>query len=189
MSSITRNNAAITASISATGTGCAEPIAGWGNSRRLAAILLAPLLGMALGGASPAPSSPAPSSPAPSSTAELEVSIDGLRDARGMVMLCLTRRANFLDCDHDPARVTRIVPAGQAAAIDVAGLAPGGWSLLAIHDANQNGRLDTMMGIPREGFAFSRNPPMRMGPPHLDQVRFALSSGESHQALKMKYLL
>ena len=179
MSSITRNIAATTASISATGTGCAEPIAGWGNSRLLAAILLAPLLGMALGGASTAPSS----------TAELEVSIDGLRDARGMVMLCLTRRANFLDCDHDPARVTRIIPAGQAAAIAVAGLAPGAWSLLAIHDANQNGRLDTMMGIPREGFAFSRNPPMRMGPPHLDQVRFALSSGESRQALKMKYLL
>ena len=125
----------------------------------------------------------------PAASAELQVSVGGLRDARGMVMLCLTRRADFLECDRDPARVTRIVPAGKAATIDLAGLAPGTWSLLAIHDANQNGKLDTVMGIPREGFAFSGNPAVRFGPPHLDQVRFALSAGDSRQALKMKYLL
>ena len=122
-------------------------------------------------------------------SADLIVSVGGLRDARGMVMLCLTRRADFLDCDRDPARVTRIVPAGTAATIDLGGLAPGTWSLLAIHDANQNGKLDTMMGIPREGFAFSRNPAMRLGPPRLDQVRFEIPAGESRQSLTMKYLL
>ena len=104
-------------------------------------------------------------------------------------MLCLTQRDKFLDCDHDPARVTRIVAAGQAQEIDIAGLAPGPWSLLAIHDANQNGKLDTMMGMPREGFAFSRNPAIRMGPPRLADVRFTLPAGHSRQALKMKYLL
>ena len=179
MSFITRNTAATTASISAIGTICAGPIAASENSRRRTVMLLAPLLGVALGGANLAPTS----------TAELEVSIDGLRSGKCAVMLCLTQRADFLDCDHDPARVTRIVPAERAAAIDLGGLVPGTWSLLAIHDANRNGKLDTMMGIPREGFAFSRNPPMRMGPPHLDQVRFALPAGKSRQALKMKYLL
>ena len=117
------------------------------------------------------------------------VSVSGLRDARGMVILCLTRRADFLACDKDPARVTRIVPAGKAAAIDFAALPPGDWSLLAIHDANRNGKLDRLLGIPREGFAFSRNPAMRFGPPRLEQVRFALPEGESRQTLTMKYLL
>ena len=73
--------------------------------------------------------------------------------------------------------------------IDLAALPPGDWSLLAIHDANQNGKLDTLMGIPREGFAFSRNPVVRFGPPRLEQVRFALPEGDSRQALTMKYLL
>ena len=125
----------------------------------------------------------------PVASAELQVSVGGLRDARGMVMLCLTRRADFLDCDRDPARVTRIVPAGNAATIDLGGLTPGTWSLLAIHDANQNGKLDTMLGIPREGFAFSGNPAVRFGPPRLDQVRFEIPAGESRQSLTMKYLL
>ncbi len=166
------------ASISVTGTACAGPTAVSGSSRRLAVLLFAPMAALALGAAS-----------APSTTADLQVSIDGLRDSHGKVMLCLTQRPNFLECDHDPTRLTRVVSAGKAQAIDIAGLAPGSWTLLAIHDANQNGKLDTMMGIPREGFAFSRNPAMRMGPPKLDQVRFTLPAGHSRQALKMKYLL
>ena len=137
---------------------------------------LACLVALALNGNAPPP-------------ANLMVSVSGLRDARGMVILCLTRRAEFLACDKDPARVTRIVPAGKAAVIDLAALPPGDWSLLAIHDANRNGKLDRLMGIPREGFAFSRNPAMRFGPPRLEQVRFALPEGESRQALTMKYLL
>ena len=103
-------------------------------------------------------------------------------------MLCLTRRADVLACDKDPARVTRGVPAGTAVTIELSALPPGDWSMLAIHDANRNGRLDTMMGIPREGFAFSRNPAMRLGPPRLDQVRFEIPAGESRQSLTMKYL-
>ena len=39
------------------------------------------------------------------------------------------------------------------------------WSLL--HDENENSKLDTMLKIPKEGFGFSRNPAIRMGPPKL----------------------
>ena len=174
MSSITRNTVATTVFTSATGTICVGPTAGSASLPYRA--VLAGLAALALNANAPPP-------------ADLTVSVSGLRDARGMVMLCLTRRADFLACDKDPARVTRIVPAGKAAAIDLAALPPGDWSLLAIHDANQNGKLDTLMGIPREGFAFSRNPVVRFGPPRLEQVRFALPEGDCRQALTMKYLL
>ncbi len=36
--------------------------------------------------------------------------------------------------------------------VDLNDLALGDSSSLAIHDENRNGRLDTMLGIPREGF-------------------------------------
>ena len=45
-----------------------------------------------------------------------------------------------------------------------------------------------MLGMPREGFGFSRNPALRMGPPHYGDVQFAVA-GRSHQAVKLKYLL
>ena len=107
-----------------------------------------------------------------------------------MVMLCLTQRGEgkFLDCAKDPARITRVVPSKAASSIQIANLAPGEYSLLVIHDENRNGKLDTVLGMPREGFGFSRNPAIRFGPPHYGDVRFAVS-GHGRQAIRLKYLL
>lgn len=126
----------------------------------------------------------------PPETAELDVAIGGLRNQRGAVMLCLTRRGarQFLDCAHDPARVTRIVPSAAAGDIRMTGLAPGDYALLVIHDENRNGRLDKTFGLPREGFGFSRNPAMRMGPPHYQDVRFTIA-GRMRHVVKLNYLL
>ena len=105
-------------------------------------------------------------------------------------MLCLTQRgeAQYLDCAKDPARVTRVVPSSEASAIHIAGIAPGQYALLVIHDENRNGKLDTMLGMPREGFGFSRNPALRMGPPAYGAVHFAVA-GPTRQAVMLKYLL
>ena len=180
MSSITSNTAAIMASTSATGIICAGPTAASASLPRRAGL---PLLALALMPLLTAASAP----PA----AELQISIDGMRNAKGMIMLCLTRQTQqaYLACDEDPARVTRIVAAGEARRIGLKDLAPGEYSLLVIHDENRNGKLDTMFGMPREGFGFSRNPAIRMGPPHYADVHFAVPSGQSAHAIKLKYLL
>ncbi len=104
--------------------------------------------------------------------------------------LCLTRNpAHFPDCNRDPAAVKRSVGAGQAGSIRLAGMTPGVYALAVIHDENANGRLDKFMGVPREGFGFSRNPRIRMGPPRFDEVRFELGPGRGRQSVRMKYLL
>ncbi|MCY7398437.1 MAG: DUF2141 domain-containing protein [Sphingomonas bacterium] len=127
-------------------------------------------------------------SPPPS--AELDIAISGLRNQSGAVMLCLTQRgeAQYFDCAKDPARIERVVPSGEAGEIRIAGLAPGRYALLVVHDENRNGKLDKMLGLPREGFGFSRNPAIRMGPPAYGSVQFAVA-GHSRQAVKVKYLL
>lgn len=176
MSFIIKSIGAIMAFISATGTSCAAPIAGWANSRRRALFL--PLAALASIAASPPPS------------AELDIAISGLRNQSGEVMLCLTQRENsqYLDCASDPARITRVVSSVESGSIRIAAMAPGRYSLLVIHDENRNGKLDTMLGMPREGFGFSRNPALRMGPPRYGDVNFAVA-GPSRQAVKLKYLL
>ena len=181
MSSITSIIAAITASTFATGTIYAGPTAAWANlgSRAvlpLFGVVLIPMLTAAL---------------APPAGAELQVSIAGMRNAKGAIMLCLTRRMqqSFLACDQDPARITRIIAAGEANQVELGDMLPGEYSLLVIHDENRNGKLDKSFGIPREGFGFSRNPAIGMGPPHYADVRFAVPPGHSVQAIKLKYLL
>jgi uncharacterized protein (DUF2141 family) len=124
-------------------------------------------------------------------TAELDIAILGLRNHDGAVMLCLTRRAgaSFLTCASDPARITRTIPSGAVAGpIRIPALVPGDYAALVIHDENRNGKLDTMLGMPREGFGFSRNPALRMGPPRYGDVRFVVS-GRTVQTIKLKYLL
>jgi len=154
--------------ISVSGTGFAAPTA--------VSAILAPLLWLGLTAAQ--------------GPAELEIQVQGLRNMRGAVRLCLTRNpAYFPDCNRDPAAVKRSVNAGQAGSIRLAGMAPGVYALAVIHDENGNGRLDKFMGVPREGFGFSRNPSIRMGPPRFEDVRFELAGGRVRQAVQMKYLL
>ena len=140
-------------------------------------------MGLALAALASTAASPPPS-------ADLDIAISGLRNQSGAVMLCLTQRGKsyYLACAKDPARIERVVPSGEAGSIRIADVAPGEYALLVIHDENRNGKLDTMLGVPREGFGFSRNPALRMGPPHYGDVHFAIA-GHSRQAVKLKYLL
>jgi len=106
------------------------------------------------------------------------------------VRLCLTRNpAHFPDCNGDPAALKRSLPAARAASLSLGDVAPGVYALAVIHDENGNGRLDRFMAVPREGFGFSRNPRIRMGPPRFDEVRFEVGAGRVRQAVQMKYLL
>lgn len=126
----------------------------------------------------------------PPEATDLVVNIDGLRNGKGEVRLCLTQDgADFLDCrKHDDA-VTREFPASAAGPIEFRGLPTGEWYLLVLHDENGNAKLDKMLGIPREGFGFSNNPKLRMGPPKARDVRFSLAGGEARQHVKLRYLL
>jgi uncharacterized protein (DUF2141 family) len=122
-------------------------------------------------------------------TAELEVQLQKLRNERGSVHLCLTRNpAHFPDCGNDPAALKRSVPAAIAT-IRFTGIVPGDYALAVLHDENRNGKLDTLVGIPREGFGFSRSPAVLLGPPRFHQVRFGIAEGFTRQTVRMQYLL
>lgn len=123
-------------------------------------------------------------------TGDLSVAISGLRNAKGVVHFCLTQAASrFLDCQKDPYSARLTVPATHAGKVAFHQLAPGTYALLAFHDENRNDRLDMTFGIPREGFAFSNNPVIRMRAPTYQQVRFMLSPGASSQSIRFKYVL
>lgn len=122
-------------------------------------------------------------------TADIEISIEKLRNRKGVLHLCLTREpAHFPDCKSDPRAVTRTAPA-TTGPIRIAGLAPGGYALAIFHDENRNRKLDMLIGIPREGFGFSRNPVVRFGAPKFRQVRIDLRAGFTRETVRMQYLL
>lgn len=119
----------------------------------------------------------------------LDVAIEQLRSNKGQLRICLTADpANFPRCVDDHDAVTRSVPAGQHT-IRFAGLPRGDYAVAVIHDENGNAKLDTFAGIPKEGFGFSRNPPIRFGPPRFAAAQFRLDSDAQAQQVKMHYIL
>ena len=104
-------------------------------------------------------------------------------------MACLTTRPeHFPNCQDDPQARRLTVPTRLAATLVFSGLPSGTYALALIHDENGNGKLDTMMGIPREGFGFSNNPAIRFGPPSFKSAGVAIVSGQVGEMVKMKYL-
>lgn len=123
-----------------------------------------------------------------SADSRLEVSVSGLRNDKGNVLICMTANPRaFPDCSKDPAAMKRVVKASAAASIDFSSVSPGTYALSLIHDENGNGKLDTALAIPREGFGFSRNPKISFGPPKFHAAAFAIN-GSGSQSVRMKYM-
>jgi uncharacterized protein (DUF2141 family) len=128
-------------------------------------------------------------SPATALAGSLEIDVAGMRSARGLIRVCLTAEPkNFPGCVDDKHAVTRSVPASQHI-IRFDDLPPGKYAAALIHDENSNAKLDTLMGIPREGFGFSRNPPIGFGPPRFVAAEFALGTVAQAQQVTMRYIL
>ena len=111
-----------------------------------------------------------------------------MRSAKGLLRVCLTADPdNFPGCVDDADAITRSVPA-NAHMLRFDGLPHGQYAVAVIHDENSNAKLDTFAGIPREGFGFSRNPPIRFGAPRFAAARFAVTGDANQQQIRMHYI-
>lgn len=120
---------------------------------------------------------------------DVRASVTGLRSAKGQVVACLTARASeFPSCEHDPAARTATVPAAGEVEIAFGTVAPGRYAIALFHDENGNGRLDKRLMLPREGFGFSRDAPVRMGPPAFASAAFLVGSDDERQPIRMRYI-
>ncbi|NIJ39401.1 uncharacterized protein (DUF2141 family) [Sphingopyxis panaciterrae] len=127
----------------------------------------------------------AASAPAPT----VEVSVTGLRSAKGQVLVCLTtNRKAFPDCSKDKTSVRMAVKAADAGDFLIHAPATGTYAIAVVHDENSNNKMDVALFLPKEGFGFSRNPAITVGPPSFKSASFAVT-GDLRQSIKMKYML
>ena len=64
--------------------------------------------------------------------------------------------------------------------IRIEDLKPGRYTFKFFHDENNNKELDTnWLGIPKEGFGFSNNPGLTIGPPSFDKTVFELNTSDT----------
>lgn len=119
----------------------------------------------------------------------VEVSVTGLRSMKGQILVCLTTNPKaFPDCSKDKGSVRMAVKAEDAGDFTVHAPAAGTYAIAVVHDENSNNKMDVAIFVPKEGFGFSRNPAITVGPPSFKSASFAVA-GDMRQSIKMKYML
>lgn len=119
----------------------------------------------------------------------LTVSVTGLRSTKGHVVYSV-----FSGPDGFPDKGEKAIATGQCAIspektalFTVPKLAPGVYAVTLFHDENSNGKLDAKaFGIPKEGFGFSRDPKIRVGPPRFKDASFAITGAGAERTLTIK---
>jgi len=100
------------------------------------------------------------------------VNIHGMRSQQGQVCFSLFNNSRGFPSQGDRALQARCVAVSQAKPVlTFRGLQPGSYAVAAFHDVNGDGTLNRNgLGIPTEGFGFSRNPVVRTGPPKFGET-------------------
>lgn len=128
---------------------------------------------------------------APAAANEVIITITDLRSSEGVVRACMTTQKKvFPKCRKDPASHRTVVPAGETVEIRFTGVEPGDYAIALLHDENDNGKADRALGMmPKEGYGFSRDAKVRMGPPKFEDAVFKLGDAPQELTIKMRYFL
>lgn len=152
-------------------------------------------LALLLLGAAPALAQPAPESATPCSAAtapdapRLLVTVTGARRVAGNITFTLygERPTAFL-AHQGSIALDRVMLTGTAATTCFALSRPGIYAVAVYHDENNNHHFDrSLIGLPVEGYGFSRNAPIFLGPPAFAAVRFRAGPGDTKIAIALRY--
>ena len=139
----------------------------------------------------PPPPLPQTAAPSPTGTS-LVVTVEGLRNHKGVLAVSLFRGAEGFPDDDSRAWAKQVVsiapPTGtKTVSLRFNQLPPGQWAVVLLHDENKNSRMDTgLFGIPKEGFGASNNPKVRTGPPRFRDASFTIAPGETVHTIAIK---
>ena len=116
----------------------------------------------------------------------LEVTVTGIRSAKGTVLVAVCDQATFL---QPTCRYKGRAPAAVGSVtVRIAGVPPGTYAAQAYADENDNGKIDrNFLGMPTEGIGFSNDAPMRFGPPSFAAAAFSLGPAGGRIQFGLRY--
>ena len=122
---------------------------------------------------------------------KVTVTVEEIRSAKGVVRACMTTDPKkFPRCRGVAGAHSAVVPARSSVTFTFSGVQPGSYAIALLHDENDNGKADRAMGMmPKEGFGFSRDAKVRMGPPRFGDAVFDVGTEPVSQSIRMRYML
>lgn len=118
---------------------------------------------------------------------QLEVTIKNVKEAKGNVRVGLFKDDKTFLKEAWMGKVVK-AESGELKVV-FEGVPSGTYAVSIIHDANENGELDSnFFGIPNEGFGFSNDAMGTFGPPGFDKASFTLGADKKNVSISMRYL-
>lgn len=121
----------------------------------------------------------------------VSVTVTDLRSSEGVVRACMTTNPErFPKCRGDAIAHSKVVAAGKTVSFTFTDVKPGRYAIALLHDENNNGKADrALMMMPKEGYGFSRDAKVRMGPPKFKDAAFDVTAQAQSQTIRMRYML
>ncbi len=117
----------------------------------------------------------------------LDVTVSGVHSSKGEVAITIYKgRKAFLA----PHRKFERIRTPAAPTLDVCFELPdpGEFGIAIYHDEDGNQKFNrTFVGLPNEGYGFSRDAPSSIGLPSYDDAKFTVKKGNNHQHITMRY--
>ena len=115
----------------------------------------------------------------------LSVIVGNIRSSKGYIRVAVYDSRDKFMKQHVAIGEARAVE-GQVI-VKIANLRDGDYALSVMHDSNNNEKLDTnLIGLPKEGFAFSNDAMGTVGPPNFKEASFRIEGPTAH-AVKLRY--
>lgn len=121
---------------------------------------------------------------------QLAVEISGLNEPQGQVCLNLFNSSGGFPSNRDEAVQTICIgTTGDAPLVATfEDLSPGSYAVSVFHDANSDNEFNrNFVGMPAEGFGFSRNPEALTGPPEFGEAVFLVAGAETRIEVELSY--
>jgi len=120
-------------------------------------------------------------------TADLQISVVGLRSAQGEVHLGLFNQPEAFP-QGERLTGTKVKVESRTVTAVFTGLQPGTYAVSLYHDENSNGRFDkNFLGLPQEGYGFSNDARPGFGPPSFTKASFTVDGHSKVITITVQY--
>lgn len=115
------------------------------------------------------------------SNGSIEIVVNGIKSFNGQINVALyNTSANFNIIEKAFYKQTYSIK-GNSIIISIPNVPIGEYAISLFHDVNKNLQIDkNMLGIPKEGFAFSNNATANFGPPNWESAKFMVVSNKKY---------
>lgn len=129
-------------------------------------------------------------SAAGSANSNLAVTIKGLKNQKGQVCFSLFSSSRGFPGSNKRALQAKCVKLENTPVkLNIPSLKAGTYAIAIFHDSNEDGTLNrNYLGIPKEGFGFSRNPRIITGPPKFGDSAVFVAGSSTDIQINLNYL-